>query len=569
MQDDTSRRVLIIGLDGATFDLIRPWVTAGYLPSLAQLMAEGCQGPLASTIQPVTAPAWTTFTTGVNQGKHGLYDFVKRRVGGYDLEVTNASHISASTMFDIAGQMGRRVVAVNIPYTFPPRPVNGIMVGGPFAPTVNRDLVYPPTYFDTLKQVVPDYFILPDYDPRSNDPLKSYAQRLQEGIEMRERLSLHLLQTEPWDLFMTVFMATDEAQHAYWHCLEAPDDSPVARYRHVIRDVYQRIDQAIGKILAQIDQNGWREETVVMIVSDHGAGPLRWMINLNGWLAEKGYLQFQKAMHTPLKRLKATAIKHLARTYRHYVPGTVRAAIRSRLGTNRFDQVKGNVETALLTASINWDQTRAYALGAGGNIFINLKGREPVGIVNPGREYEQLRQEIMDALMNLADPETGQSIVRNVYPREALYSGPQVDQAPDLIVEWTDYAYWGRGRYDSLGSPIFEAQSYFEFSTLPLSGAHRPEGILIVQGPGIRSGNDIQNAHLWDMTPTILSLLSIRPNAEMDGRLLEDIFTEAELDRLLQTTTATNVIEHLTEQFDYSDEEAEKISEHLRSLGYL
>ena len=562
------KRVLIIGLDGGTFDLIEPWAAEGYLPNLARLMSDGCRGYLASTLQPTTAPAWVTFMTGVNQGKHGLYDFVRRRPDGYNLEVTNASQVVAPTMFDIASQLGQRVVTVNIPYTFPPRPINGVMIGGPFAPAVTHDLVSPAAYFDVLRAIVPNYFILPDYAPRVADPLAVYADRLLQGIEMRERLSLHLLQTEPWDLFTVVFMATDEAQHAYWHCQDAPEGSPLARYRHVIRDVYRRVDQAVGAIMAQVAADSQQRETIVIIMSDHGAGPLRWMINLNRWLAEAGYLQFRTASTSPLRRLRAAGVKRLAYAYRRYVPAKMRTAIRTRLGARHFDRAKGDLESALLTSTINWGRTRAYALGAGGNIFINLKGREPGGIVQPRTEYERLRQEIADALMTLSDPETDQPIVRRVYRREELYNGPFLDQAPDLVIQWEDYTCWGRGRYDSQGTPIFEAQSHFEFSDLPLSGSHRLEGILIVNGPGIRSGIQIKGARLLDLAPTILSLLAIQPPPEMDGHLLHDILLEGEAEHVLRAAAESGVGAS-GRQFDYNPEEAEKISQHLCSLGYL
>jgi predicted AlkP superfamily phosphohydrolase/phosphomutase len=559
--------VLVIGLDGATLDLIEPWATEGHLPNLASLMSNGCCGRLASTIQPTTAPAWATFMTGVNQGKHGLYDFVRRRPGGYQLEVTNASQIAAPTLFDIASQLGLYVVAINVPYTFPPHPVNGVMIGGPFAPALSRDLVFPPAYFDVLKTVAPGYFVLPDYDPHAADPLAAYANKLLQEVEMRERLSLHLLKTEPWDLFTVVFMATDEAQHAYWHCQNAPEDSSAARYRHVIRDVYRRIDQAIGAILAQIAAECRSRDTIVIIMSDHGAGPLRWMINLNRWLSEAGYLQFRTDGTSQLRQLWAAGVKKLAYAYCRYVPGRMRTAVRTWLGARRFDQVKGEVESVLLTSNVEWDRTRTYALGAGGNIFINLRGREPAGTVQPGIEYERVRQEVADALATLSDPETGRPIVRRVYRREELYDGPFLSQAPDLVIQWEDYTCWGRGRYDSRGTPIFEASSHFEFRDLPLTGAHRPEGVLIISGPGIRSGARIEGARLLDLAPTILSLLSIKPPSEMDGRLLHELLLEDEVEHV--QAAAEFVVKAPDRQFDYSAEEAEEISQRLRSLGYL
>lgn len=563
----TKKRVLIIGLDGATFDLITPWANQGFLPHLSRFMKEGTYGPLMSTIQPTTAPAWTTCITGVNQGKHGLYDFVRRRPNSYNLEVTNATQVIAPNIFDIAGQHHNRIVAINIPYTFPLRPLNGIMIGGPFMPTITKELVYPSDTFNVLQQIVPDYFIIPDFDHRASDPMAHYAKKLLEGIEYREKLCLHFLETESWDLFMAVFMATDEVQHTFWHCLDIPDTSPLAQYRHAIRNVYQRIDQAIGNMFAQIAADNSGRETIVIILSDHGAGSFRWMINLNRWLANKGYLQFHSQAKTPIQRIKSTGVKQLAQAYRRHLPAKTRAAIRARLGAHNFSRVKEEFESALLTSAVDWEKTKAYALGAGGNIYINLKDREPDGIVKQGIKYEQLRNEIIDALMTMVDPETGDRVIREVYKREELYHGPKLAEAPDLIIEWADYACWGRGRYDG-GETVFEAQRHLDFSDQPLTGSHRPEGILIAHGAGIRSGEQITDAHLLDLAPTILSVLGIQPLPEMDGRFLSTLF-ENTVRENIEEAISESAFPFNSDQQIFSPEEEKIIAQHLRSLGYL
>jgi predicted AlkP superfamily phosphohydrolase/phosphomutase len=565
---ETSRkRVLVIGLDGGTLDLIEPWAAQGYLPNLASLMSNGTYGMMASTIQPTTAPAWVTFMTGVNQAKHGLYDFVRRRADSYALEVTNASHIVAPTIYDIASQYGQRVAAVNVPYTFPPRAVNGVIVGGPFTPTVTRDMVWPAAYFDRLKEIAPDYFILPDYDARAADPLADYAEKLIKGVELRERVALDLLQSQNWDLFHVVFMAIDEVQHTYWHCQDAPEDSAAGNYRHTIRDVYRRVDQAVGAMLNQFSLSESRRDTVVMIVSDHGGGAFHRMINLNRWLAEAGFLHFPADASGTVRRLRTLALKRLAEAYRHYVSANIRCTIRARLGIRRFKQIKEGFESTLVTSEIAWHNTRAYSLGAGGNIFINLQGREPLGIVAPGAEYEKICKELTDALLMLSDPETGERIVERVYRREELYDGPLIHQAPDLIIQWKDYAYWGRGSYDS-HTAVFETQRHFDFSGQPLTGSHRPEGVLIMHGSGIRCGAQVEGARLLDMAPTILCLLGIPPLRDMDGQLLEKMLLDEEAERLRQIATQGSFVT-AGGQFEYSPEEAEKISERLRSLGYL
>jgi predicted AlkP superfamily phosphohydrolase/phosphomutase len=564
---DGATRVLIIGLDAATFDLIEPWAAAGDLPHLARLMREGTCGRLASTLQPATAPAWVSFMTGMNQGQHGLYDFVRRRAGSYSLEVTNGSHVAAPLMFETLSRLGRRVITVNIPYTYPPRPVNGIMVGGPFAPAFTREVVYPPEYFEVLKAIAPDYFVIADYDAHAADPLGAFAAKLQREVELREQVSVALMQREAWDVFAVVVMATDEVQHSFWHCLEAAEGDPLVKYRDVIRGIYRRCDELVGKLLATLPQDG--RATDVIILSDHGAGRFEWMVNLNEWLAQQNLLHFQTAQISPMRRWRSRVLGTAAKVYQRYVPPRWQWAVRRRLGAQRFGKVQEEFQSALVTSAIDWAQTQVYALGTGGNICVNLQGREPNGIVSP-EDYEAVRQRIIDGLMTLRDPKNGQPMVARAYRREELYHGAKLDLAPDIIIQWATYAYWGRG-YDYWGrgssrqqKPVLEEPRFSDESDQPLTGAHRPDGILIAYGPHIRSGVEITNARLIDLAPTVFQLLGFVPPIEMDGRVLTDMLLTAEAGHVqaVNEPGAAGSVE-------YTPEEAELISQHLRALGYL
>ena len=322
----------------------------------------------------------------------------------YGVEVTNSTHIYAPTLFEIASHAGKQVISVNMPYTFPPRAVNGVMVGGPFAPAFTRETVYPPEMFDALKSLAPDYFILTEYDPHAAEPLAAYRQALLKEVELRETVAMHLMRTQPWDVCAVVTMATDEVQHTYWQCMTAADGDPLAKYRDTIRDVYQRIDQLIGRLIDLAAHDGTGRETTVIILSDHGAGPLRWMINVNQWLAENHYLAFQTEGLGALKNARAQAMQRLMYAYKRVIPAAVRTTIRTRLGARRFHRIRGEFESVLATSAVDWSRTQAYSLGAGGNIYINLKGREPNGIVEPGADYESVRNQIVEQFGQLRDP---------------------------------------------------------------------------------------------------------------------------------------------------------------------
>jgi predicted AlkP superfamily phosphohydrolase/phosphomutase len=553
----SSRKVLVVGLDGATLDLILPWCESGHLPTLAKLIQDGAHGALRSTLQPVTASAWATFMTGVNQGKHGLYDFVRRRADSYRLEVTNASMVAAPTIFDLVGQAGARVIALNVPYTFPPPEVNGILVSGLFAPAIDERSVYPPSFAATLSEQIKDYFITPDYDAQAREPLSKYIDDLKKGIDNRRHLALYLMDTEQWNLFTLVFMATDLVQHTFWRDMEHQ-----GKYQHAILEIYQHVDQALADIVERAGEN-----TVVIVMSDHGAGHLHRMINLNRWLADAGYLKFSEAQQHQVNRTRTRLIKAAVSAYRQHAPVGLRSLVRRKLSAKQFDSLKGGMESELFSSAVEWPATSAYALGAGGNIYLNVVGREPDGTVAPGLEYQQLRAEIAEALVHMVDPETQEPVVRKVWYREDLYHGPYLEQAPDLVIEWRDYRYWGRGRYDIASGGVFEEMKVLDFSTMPLTGTHRPEGVLILSGPGIENSVKLNGVSIVDLAPTILSILEQPVPGYMDGTVIKEAFAPGTVTATSQPDTgAAPTLEKLTH---YSAGDEQEIVKRLTDLGYL
>ena len=431
---------------------------------------------------------------------------------------------------------------------------------------VSPELVHPSEFFTRLKEIAPDYFILPDYEATHADPMAEYARRLKKEVELRERVSLALMNSEEWDLFMVVIMAMDEVQHAFWHCMDAKPGEPEYPYRNAIRDVYQRADEAIGRLLEHIKQDH-DKPTYSFVVSDHGFGHSKYMINLNRWLMEKGFMAFQPADGFRLGATTRKVVKQLATAYRRYLPSRVRELLRKRMGNQAFERMKGEIESTLFTSGVDWLTTRVYALGAGGNLFVNLRGREPQGIVEPGTEYENLRNEVIQALQELKDPESGDTLVARTYRREELYQGPYVERAPDLIIQWKDYANWGRGRYDS-HAPVFESHKKIDFTEIPLTGTHRPEGILIANGPGVEAVVHLQGRNLLDIAPTVLSLLELPGYQALDGHFLQAAFKPEMVKDILRTPTVEGQPVNEAD-YQFTQEESEIIEEHLRSMGYL
>ena len=559
MNESGRRRVLVIGLDGATFDLIEPWAAAGCLPTFQRLMREGAWGPLRSTLQPLTAPAWASFMTGANQGQHGIYDFVRRAEGSYRIEMTDASMIRRPTMFDLASDQGRRVAVLNMPFTFPPWPINGAMLSGSLMSLSGSQIAYPNTLYREIVSAVGDYIITPDYDPRVTDPLADYAEALLHSVDLRARAAQYLMSRETFDLFALVFTATDLAAHAFWAAMEG-DPTADPRFRDTIQAVYRRVDTALAELLAGLD-----DDTTVMVMSDHGTGRFKKGVLLNAWLAEMGLLQPRDVGHIDWRSLSGRLLQGAVRSYRRVLSSGLRAWARGRFG-QYLTAAKGRLESSLTTQPINWSQTRAYALGAGGNIFINLCGREPEGIVAPGRDYESVRQEIIAGLEELRDPETGELVVARVHRREDIYQGPYLDRAPDLVVEWHDYGYWGRDRVNPTSRQLFQVEDTFEFSSLPLSGSHRLDGILIAHGASVRAGARIEDACITDLAPTTLHCRGQPAPAFKDGRVLTEMLAGP---TSVSSEARGAEVSPQRPRHAYSAAEEEAIRKRLEELGYL
>jgi predicted AlkP superfamily phosphohydrolase/phosphomutase len=552
-----STHTLVLGLDCATWDLLDPWIAAGLLPNLGALRARGAWGELRSTVQPVTSAAWPTFLTGKNQGKHGIYDFVRRRPDSYGVEMTNASMLHSPTIYDHLSAADKRVASINMPYTFPPRPLNGVVIGGLFATVTGPSLTYPSTLWDEVARVAPRYCIAPDYDASAPDPLQHYIDAMHDSIDQRFLVAEHLL-AQDWDLFTLVFTEPDEIQHAFWHCLpdaELPPsfaDHP-QRFGNPILDVYQRIDRGLPRLLELAGP-----EVNVWLVSDHGGGALGHFVYLNRALEAGGLLRFKEQAQAS----RSSRLHDLARLYKRSLPNSARARVRRLLGNSRFERLKGHLESRISSDAIDWAHTKAYSLGTWGNVYINLAGREPQGTVQPGAAYEHTCREVSELLLSLRHPETGQPAVASVRRREELYHGPMADQSPDLMVTWADPTLCGHGGYDAATSGVFERRITALYSDLPLTGFHRELGVLLAAGPAVATRGRLPVADIADVAPTLLASFGLAVPEDMDGRVLELLHPAL-------TPQQSGMLEWNADPYRYSAEEEALIQKRLEDLGYM
>jgi len=552
-----NRRVVVIGLDGATLDLIKPLAKVGKLRNLARVMRNGAYGELKSTVHPITPQAWSTFLTGKNAGKHGIFDFTTRKKDSYKIQFINASMRKTETIFSLLSKANKRVGAIAIPFTFPPEKVNGFMLSGMDAPAEDERSVYPGSIYAEIKSKFGNYYIhLASPVGRKIDDDKFWRDIKKED-ENRTLVSRYLMKKYPCDLFMTVYNNTDRVAHQYLNenLSDIIQNNSAAMDEDLLVKTYENTDAQVGSLLSEID-----DSTTVIIMSDHGVGPIRRIFFLNRWLEENGFLTYRSSKDNQL--IKIVRLSRLLA--KRYFPRKAKNVMKSRMAA-----LRDKVDSFLSLSEIEWEQTQAYGFGMFGNININLKGREPKGIVDPGKDYEDLRNCITEKLSQLRDPDTGDKIIEKVYKREELYEGPCLQNAPDLLIGWKDYAYYTSVSLGKEKGAIFGPHLSIDCSEYKHMGTHRLNGIFMAMGSVIKKGEQISGAQIHDLAPTILYLLGQSIPDDMDGKILSEIFVEEFLKENPPAYDRSRYGITDSETVTYSDEEEEKIAERLRTLGYL
>jgi predicted AlkP superfamily phosphohydrolase/phosphomutase len=550
-----AKRVMVIGLDGVPLGLVERWATGGYLPNLERLMRTGAVGHLRSTIPPTSGPSWSSFVTGMNPGKTGIYDFLYRREGSYHFPPVNASQRGGTTLWRYLSDAGYRVGVLNLPMSYPVEAVNGFMVSGWMTPYAATDFAHPPELAAELEREVGSYRIYPT-ETFAENRRESFLQASYDLLEMRTRTALHLAGSHPWDVFMTVFFDTDRVLHQLWHYLSTdhPWRTDDEDREPILRGYFERVDDSIGRLLELAD-----DDTLVIVLSDHGMGQANNFIVLNNWLLEADLLRLKR---DPWTALKAFAF-HRGFTLRNV------HQVADRLGLARqAEYVAGYFVDHLLKMAflsfldVDWSQSRAYSFGRHlGSIYLNVKGREPEGIIEPGAEYDSVRDEIEQLAYDFCDPRTGRKLIGQVLRREEIYSGPFLERAPDLILRPKEPSDIFFGLAD-FGHRDTVATVY------RYSGMHRDYGMLVMNGPGVQRGTRVEDAAIQDVAPTVLHTMGLPVPADMDGRMLGDAFEEAYVESFpvrIGEPSSTAGGDHV----DYSAEGEKEIMERLEGLGYL
>jgi predicted AlkP superfamily phosphohydrolase/phosphomutase len=549
-------QVVVVGLDSASFDVIGPWLKTGKLPNLQKLIAEGVSGKLRSTIHPMSGPAWASFMTGKNPGKHGIFDWTRHIDGNYEASLVNSTSLCGKTLWEIVNEAGFTTGVVNVPLTYPPYAVDGYLVSGLLTPSSKSDFVFPPHMADELHRAT-DGYVIHGQEWYVEGKEEACIEGSLTTLEKRGRVVVHLLRTHPCDLNVFVFTETDSIQHRFWKYMDPdfPGYKPeYARHADAVLRVFRKADTILGEILAHLPK-----DAAVIVMSDHGAGPLYKLIFINRWLMHLGLLKLKNSRVT---RFKCWLVENKVLLRGYNILNKIGFSnLYLRIPRSRRNQV---VSSFLTTDDIDWSRTQAYATGDFGQIRINLHGREPEGIVSPGEEYEELVEFITKKLYELEDPETGERIVDKVYRKGEIYSGECLELAPDLLFVAYEYAYISSKHFG------FEESDLMVRSAYANSGNHRQDGIFIAYERGIKRGEIAQGARIIDIAPTVLYLMGIPIPEDMDGRVLTEIFDETYLiDHPVQWQRQSKVEEGRLLGGAYSDGEADEVRRRLEELGYL
>ncbi len=561
-------KVFVVGLDGATFDLVDRWVKEGKLPTLSQCIKRGARSVLLSTPLSNSAQAWSTFVTGKNPGKHGIFDFFERIPGSYDIRFVNASFRKGDSLWEIISHLGKKVIVMNVPMSYPPSKVNGVILSGFDSPGITSNFAYPENIMEEIREKVGPYILEPGIWGFIRKGRQDIAlQKLLETIEIRKNTAKYLMTSYPWDFFMIVFTESDKVQHHFWKYMDSHVEKfGVAqadnRYKSAITEVYRALDSSLKELLELAD-----EETHVFIVSDHGAGPsTNKTFYINKWLSAEGFLTFQKSS------ARKKFANRLIKTTESIIKTNLSRKTKEFLARN-FPHLRRKAEPTLSLSAIDWSKSKAYSRENHPAIFINLKGREPLGVVTPGSDYHRIRQTIVQKLMALTCPESHEKIVDRVFLKEDVFWGDEFDKAPDIIFTWKNHQYIHRPSdpflKDGFIKILNRKEAEFSESLHRPSGVHRDEGILIVQGPRIKTGKSLVQSRLMDIAPTLLYTLGIPIPNEMDGKVLLNIFEEKFIiDRpVLFTEEKEKPSIKAEEIYDVDEESA--VRDRLKGLGYI
>ncbi|MBW2380257.1 MAG: alkaline phosphatase family protein, partial [Deltaproteobacteria bacterium] len=505
------------------------------------LMARGVFAALESVQPPATLPNWTTFLTGVDPARHGVFDFTTRK--GYQVRFTAGTAREVPTVFSQLDRLGLRCACLSFPATWPPEELeHGIFASGwdaPVAFEADRSFMWPPSLYDeTVRRFgAPTFDDVDEFHADAPGWIDRLPGALERRVARKTEWARWLLERQDWDVFAVYFGESDTASHYLWahHDPESPrrPANVSAEQRRGLLRVYEALDEAVGSLLGAAGGN----ETEITVLSDHGSGGSSdKVLYLNRLLAEHGLLQFRKQRGGAGARLKEIALRRFPPRLRERLFRLGNAWLPSRLESNvRFGAIDMR-NTVAFSDELN------YFPG----IYVNMAGREPRGTVRQEHKRDTILR-IRAALLDARDPWSGKPVFRDAVPREELFEGPHLERAPDLLLDlhlddgysynlmpssppppqsrvWASAALRRRSRFTGLPPASSPFRRLTDSEKLgkkgrSLPGSHRSHGFMTIAGPSVQSAGRV-DAHIADLSATLLSRLGLSVPPSFAGRVL-------------------------------------------------
>ena len=523
------KKVFVIGLDGATFDVINPLIEKGKLPHLESLIKRGSSSRMISTIPPLTAPAWLALSTGLNPGKTGTYDFLKRKsIKSSELTTVSSDDFKGRAFWDFLSSNGKKITIVNYPMLFPPYEINGYMISG-IGTSWHENITYPSGLKKEIaKWTNGSYKVILKLLDKYED-IDLFMKDLYNMFDQRLKVVKKLMERE-WDLFFAVFAATDRIQHLMWKHLDRNHpyykENDSSKCKLIFEEFWAYVDRALGELIDSVPGN-----TNILIVSDHGFGSVVQTFNLPKWLVEKGYMKMKKKSATikipgklkmKLKKLRYSRI-------RKFIPDKIFRLLYEKIVSTGFGK-------------IDFEGSSAFTLP-----HSDIMGM--IYLLDPS-----VKQKLIKDLENIGN-DIGKETEVSFFLKENIYEGSEMGSLPDIFFtldNWKTYF-----KHTSLGDTLYDPFPY----SPRITGTHRPDGIFLGVGPNFKENANADKISIFDIAPTVLYLLGEKISSDMDGSVLSDF--------LVNMDREPGFFQPERKGFSDSEFDEDKVKQRLKDLGYF
>ncbi|MFX0032325.1 MAG: alkaline phosphatase family protein [Candidatus Hodarchaeota archaeon] len=501
-----NKKILIIGIDGATWSILDEVLEKGYMPYLKSLKENGAHGILRSTIPPLSPSAWGTIQTGRDAINNHIYEFYSFDKITKKVKLVNSNFLK-NTVWDILSSVGKKVAVVNIPLTYPPKKVNGFIISGIMTPSLESNFTYPSDLKQKILQKIPNYQLKYIEEKKYGNPIvfmKNFVKHRIENVKDRTKACLYLLHNNIIDILMVNFQANDILQHSLWGYIERSHklyDENVKGF--IYSNFHKNLDFCIETLVEEYKRyaNG---KLLTIILSDHGFESHLKQFYLGDWLYRLNLLKIKRgSIKSIIRRKIREFIEKL--TIQSFQVKILRLlkSLSNMISTVRSPDKRSTI----IDTNLDLENSKVYSSGISlyGYIFIFPEGKERLQIINL----------LKKKLYNLEDSETGLKIVKKVFTREEIYKGDHPHLIPDLIIQ-PSKGYSFTGMYKGK-KKLIEKITLKESESI---GKHNEEGIIIVNGSSITK-KKIEKASLRDITPTILRYFDLPLKDDLDGKVLD------------------------------------------------